>query len=107
MIEGMSLMPLIAKRLRELRQRHAITQQEFADLAGMGFKFYQLLESGRKKQIWLETVERAAKVYGLEAWELIGPELPKHTQIREKIVASSVHYKRRRRGPYYKIYEGA
>ena len=57
-IRGMDTLALIASRLRELRLRHGLTQQEFAELAGVGFKFYQLLESGRKKQIWLETVER-------------------------------------------------
>lgn len=102
MINGMSHMGMIAKRLRQLRLRHALTQQEFADLAGIAFTFYQLLESGKKKQIWLETVERLAEVYGLEAWEFLKPELPEETVIRGKILGSSLHYKRRRKGPYNK-----
>ena len=97
----MSLLPQIASRLRELRLRHGLTQQEFAELAGVGFKFYQQLESGREKQIWLETVERLAAPYGLEPWQFLAPELPKDTHVELKIMESSVHY-RRRRGPYRK-----
>ena len=100
-LAGMSLVPLIACRLRELRQLHGLTQQEFAEVAGVGFKFYQQLESGRKKQIWLETVERIAAPYGLEAWQFIAPSLPKNTRFERKINQSSVHYLRRR-GPYGK-----
>ena len=68
----------------------------------MAFTFYQLLESGRKKQIWLETVEKLAAVYGLEVWEFLKPKLPGQTAIKRKIIKSSVHYRRRRKGPYYK-----
>ena len=100
-IRGMDALALIASRLRELRLRHGLTQQEFAEVAGVGFKFYQQLESGRKKQIWLETVERIAAPYGLEAWQFIAPNLPKNTRFEHKINESSVHY-RRRRGPYGK-----
>ncbi len=100
-IRGMDTLALIASRLRELRLRHGLTQQEFAELAGVGFKFYQLLESGRKKQIWLETVERVSAPYGLAAWQFLAPELPAGTRIEQKVVNSMVHYERRK-GPYEK-----
>ncbi|HQL22549.1 MAG: Helix-turn-helix domain protein [Verrucomicrobia bacterium ADurb.Bin122] len=100
-IRGMDTLALIASRLRELRLRHGLTQQEFAELAGVGFKFYQLLESGRKKQIWLETVERLAAPYGLAVWQFLAPELPADTHIKSKVVKSMVHYERRK-GPYNK-----
>ena len=96
----MPLIPLIAERLRALRLRHGITQEEAADLMALSLRFYQLLESGRKKQIWLETVERAATAYGLAACDLIGPQLPASSQVQHLPAESSVHYKRRRRGPY-------
>lgn len=101
----MDLIPLIAARLRQLRHRHGLTQQEFAELAGMGFKFYQQLESGRKKQIWLETIVRLAEPYGLEAWQFLGPELPGETQLTHKVMDSSVHYGTRK-GPYRKPLSG-
>lgn len=98
----MPLIPLIAERLRALRLRHGITQEEAADLMELSLRFYQLLESGRKKQIWLETVERAAASYGLQACDLIGPQLPPESHIQRTPAESSPHYKRRRRGPYGK-----
>ena len=98
----MSHISLIAERLRILRHRHALTQQEFADLAGIAFTFYQLLESGKKKQVWLETVAKLAGVYGLDVWEFLKPELPRETVINRKIPKSALHYNRRRKGPYYK-----
>jgi transcriptional regulator with XRE-family HTH domain len=96
----MSLIPLVADRLRALRLRHGLTQEEAAELMDLSLRFYQVLESGRKKQIWLETVERAAAAYGLAACDLIGPQLPASSQVHRVPAESSVHYKRRRRGPY-------
>jgi transcriptional regulator with XRE-family HTH domain len=92
-----ALIPLIASRLRALRAKHHLTQEEFAQGAGFGFKFYQQLETGRKKQIWLETVERLAAAYGVEPWKFIGPSIPTKTKLTKKIPASSVHYKNRKR----------
>jgi len=95
----MSLITLIAQRLRVLRVRHGFTQEEAAQLCGMDLKFYQALESGRKKQLWLETVERLAKPYGLTAAEMIGPELPAHSSVSSTVAESSIHYRAHRRGP--------
>jgi hypothetical protein len=44
-----------------------------AEIAGFEFKFYQKLEGGKKPQIKVETVERLAKPFGLEAWQLLAP----------------------------------
>ncbi len=97
----MALVALIAGRIRELRARHGLTQEEAAQLIGMDMKFYQLLESGRKKQVWLETVERLASPYSLAAWQLIGPELPTDTKLTHTVAESTIHY-RSRKGPYRK-----
>jgi hypothetical protein len=35
--------------LKELRQRHGLTQEEFAEYAGISYKYYQQIEAGRKK----------------------------------------------------------
>ena len=80
-IAGVSTLPGLASRLRRLRQRHKLTQERFAEAIGLNYKFYQQIEAGRKKQIWLETVERLAAGFGLEAWQLLGPEEPTHTTI--------------------------
>jgi len=104
-IEGMSLIPFIAERLRALRHRHAITQQECAELSGLSFKFYQRLEAGRKKQVWLETIEKVADVFGLQVCEFLDPDLPVETRISKKIIESNIHYRRKRKGPYYRASE--
>ncbi len=44
-----------------------------AEIVGFDFKFFQKLEGGRKPQIKVETVERLGKPFGLEAWQLLGP----------------------------------
>jgi transcriptional regulator with XRE-family HTH domain len=97
----MSLVPLIAARLRELRSRHLLTQEEAAELIGVSMRFYQHIESGKKKQIWLETVERLGVAFGLEVWEFLGPNLPVTTEVQHKVAESKIHYASRR-GPYAK-----
>ena len=67
---------LLALRLCQLRMRHGLTQEQFAEIAGIGQKFHRQIESGRKKQLWLETVDRLAAGFSLEAWQLLGPDLP-------------------------------
>lgn len=63
----------LAQNLRYLRLRADLTQEQIAEIVGFEFKFYQKLEGGRKPQIKVETVERLAKPFGLEAWQLLAP----------------------------------
>ncbi len=63
-------------RLRRLRQHHELTQEQFAETIGLSYKFYQQIEAGCKKQIWLETVERLATGFGLEGWQLLSTDEP-------------------------------
>lgn len=93
----MSLIPLVADRIKALRAECGLTQEELAQAAGFSLKFYQQLESGRKKQMWLETVERLAATFGLTVAELVGAEEPTCKR-RPSAPKSSAHY--RRRGPY-------
>jgi len=68
--------------LRKLRRLHGLTQEQFAEKAGLSYKYYQALEAGRKRALRLSTVERLARGYGLEVYELLSPRLPrfKHTK---------------------------
>jgi len=64
-------------RLRQLRAAHRLTQEQFAELSQISYKYYQAVEAGRKRELRLSTVERFARAYGIEVWQLLGPNLPK------------------------------
>ena len=68
--------PLIA-RLRELRNRHALTQEKFSELSGVAYKYYQLIEGGHRVDLRLSTLEKLAKAYGIGVHELLAPNVPK------------------------------
>ena len=61
----------LGNRLRALRLEKGVTQEQFAEKVGIGYKYYQQIESGSKKQIWLSTVDRLAEAHSLECWELL------------------------------------
>lgn len=63
----------LAQNLDYLRLEADLTQEQMAEIVGMGLKFYQTLERGRKPQIKLETVERLGRPFGLEVWEMLAP----------------------------------
>ena len=60
-----------------MRAQHELTQEGFAELAGLGYKHYQLIEIGKKPDLRLSTLERIASAYGIEVHELLAPELPR------------------------------
>ena len=43
----------------------------------MSYKYYQAVEAGRKADLRLSTLERLAKAYEIEVWELLCPKEPK------------------------------
>lgn len=59
----------IAARLKALRKAAGITQEELAELSGLSYKFYQHLESGRKRLVRIDTIERICAGYKIELWE--------------------------------------
>jgi transcriptional regulator with XRE-family HTH domain len=70
------LLKFIAARLRELRQKHELTQEQMALLLGTDLKWYQRVE-WRKKDVRASTIERLAAVFGITSLEFLGKELPK------------------------------
>ena len=60
----------LGDRLRELRLRHGLTQEQAAALCGMEYKYYQMVEWGRKN-LRLDTIARLASAYHLEVWDLV------------------------------------
>lgn len=75
-MESPTLKRLLA-RLRQLREVHGLTQEGFAEVSGITYKYYQQIEAGRKPDLRLSTLERLAKAYNVEVYQLLAPELPK------------------------------
>ena len=66
----------IAARLRELRARHGLTQEQVAVLLDADVRWYQRLELSAK-DLRVSTVDRLAAVFGLTAVQFLAAELPK------------------------------
>lgn len=58
-------------RVKTLRETLELSQEAFAEKAGLGYKYYQSVEAGRKRDIRLSTLEKLAKGCGLELSELL------------------------------------
>lgn len=61
-------------RVREIRETRGLSQEAFAEKAGLTYKYYQHVEAGRRRDIRLSTLERLAKACGVELWELLNFE---------------------------------
>jgi len=96
MIACMTTLSKLGTRLKELRLKHDLTQEEFGAISGFSQKYYQQIESGNKKQIWLETVERLAAAYSLDAWQILSPTFPPKTKLIKKPESSKIHTKNRK-----------
>ena len=64
-------------RLKELRKLHRLTQETFSEKSGISYKYYQAIEGGRKPDLRLSTLERLAKAYRIELWQLFAPQFPR------------------------------
>lgn len=70
-VESPTLKRLLS-RLRQLRKVHDLTQEQFSELSGISYKYYQAVEAGRKRDLRLSTLDRLATAYGVEVWQLAG-----------------------------------
>lgn len=64
-------------RLKELRTVRGWTQEQAAEACGIAYKYFQHVESGRRPNLRLETLEKLASGYGVELWQLFTPHCPK------------------------------
>lgn len=58
-------------RVKEVREARGLSQEAFAEEAGLGYKYYQQVEAGRKRDIRISTLLKLAKGCGMELWELL------------------------------------
>ena len=85
----------LCTRLRTLRKKHDLTQEAFTEIAQMNLKHYQEIEAGRKRELRLSTIERIAKAYKIEVYQLFAPSDPPSKSELSKI--KPPHYKRKNR----------
>ena len=71
-----ALVDKLLERLRTLRSEHGLTQEQFAEKAGLTYKHYQAVEAGRKRDMRLSTLCRLAAALGLEPHQLLMVEQP-------------------------------
>ena len=91
MSDHLAAAKFFGERLRELRQRHALTQEQAAALCGMEYKYYQMVEWGRKN-LRLDTMARLASAYHLEVWDLVQREsLPPSRVKKVRAVVAPPH----------------
>ena len=58
-------------RVKALRQALGLSQEAFAERAGLKYKHYQAVEAGRKSDIRLSTLIKMAEGLGLKLTELV------------------------------------
>ena len=61
----------LAKRIKELRQKHGLTQEQLADLSSVDYKHIQLLESKNSPAIRIDTLEKLAKAFKISCSKLL------------------------------------
>jgi transcriptional regulator with XRE-family HTH domain len=61
-------------RVRELRRAMGLSQEAFAERAGLKYKHYQAMEAGRRLNFQFVTLQKLAKGFGLEPYELLNFE---------------------------------
>jgi transcriptional regulator with XRE-family HTH domain len=67
----------LAKRLRALREQAGMTQEAFAEKAGISYKVYQSFEASRRWNLELKTVIRLASEHGLSLSEFFDAKTPR------------------------------
>jgi len=65
------ILPHLLRRLKRLRRKAGLTQEQFAERAGISYKYYQQIESGRKADLRLSTVERLATAHRMKLSKLL------------------------------------
>jgi len=61
----------LGKRIRELRKKKKLTQEQLSELSKVDYKHIQLLESKKAPAAKLDTIEKIAKAFHISPSELL------------------------------------
>jgi transcriptional regulator with XRE-family HTH domain len=88
------ILEFIAARLRELRRKHDLTQEQVATLLRTDLRWYQRVEL-KEKDIRASTIDRFAGIYGVSSVEFLAKEMPE-TRVADR-PANAPHKPRKNR----------
>ena len=63
-------------RVKGFREARGLSQESFAERAGLKYKHYQAVEAGRKDDFRFSTLIKLAKACESEPWELLNFDAP-------------------------------
>jgi len=63
----------VRRRIRELRERHRLTQEELCEAAGVSVDAINRIENGKRRPT-LDTVEKIARALGVSTKDLLGAD---------------------------------
>ncbi len=61
----------LATRIKELRKKHKLTQEDLAHISGVNYKHIQRMESKKPHNPQLDTIEKIAKAFKMQVWQLL------------------------------------
>ena len=61
----------LGERIRQLRKRHGLTQDELAQCSGISTKYLQNLEGKTPKRASIDTLQGLANGFGMPLWKLL------------------------------------
>jgi transcriptional regulator with XRE-family HTH domain len=67
----------LAVRLRVLREQTGLSQEGFAEHAGISYKMYQSFEAGRRWNLRINTIIKLAGIHGLGLAHFFSARTPK------------------------------
>lgn len=88
------VLPNFAQHLASLRALLGLTQEDFAEKAGISYKYYQAIESGRRADLRCSTLARLARAHGMRLSEFF---LRMETPAPALAAESPVRYRAARR----------
>ena len=83
----MTALAALSANIRKARLSRGWSQESTAEKAGLSFRHYQDIEAGRRAGIRLATIEKIAKIYHVQGWEMLQPDrVPEPVRQRGKSI---------------------